>query len=254
MTCGSTTGYTEKQLNAGTSAPAIEWFTGWTSCIGLDKIMPVILGRACTSPYFEVQLVQQVALVRTDNPSTPVLKGTLQTPTSGSFSYGPGVLDISADTAGAAYVRWGISYTFTTGQGPASGNVGMEIAYTRCGEMAGAGTWQLTTTTTAVQYLAVTEFLPSLLVDKVKLAGICSSLTGNLQWRLVYRTAATSKASPGAWANVDANTYGAAEVNTGDVALSLSPNMRVQFGIGYFLSSAGSGQATLAAAIGTRRS
>ena len=82
-----------------------------------------------------------------------------------------------------------------------------------------------------------------------------TSLTGNFQWRLVYRTAATSKESPGAWAVVtDANApYGSGYVNTGDLSLSLAGKMWVQLGFQY-LSTSGDAQASLALALGTRRS
>lgn len=255
MTCGSSTGNVSKRLNAVSPAPSIEWMTGWIACIGLDKIKPVMHGKACTSNYFECQIVQQVALVRTDNPEASVVKGTLQTPTSGSFAYSPAVIDISADTGPAAFVRWGVSYKYTGGQSPASGDVELEVAYTKCGEMSGAGTWQLSSTTTDMQYIAISDWMPSILVDEVKLAAICSSLTGNLQWRLAYRTAATSKSDPGAWSPVtDTNApYVAGEVNTGDLPVFLGADMWVQFGIAYS-STSGSGQATLAAALGTRRS
>lgn len=91
------------------------------------------------------------------------MKGSLQTPSGGSFSYGFGVLDIVADTAGAPYVRWGVSYKYTSGQCPASGNVELGAAYTRCGEMSVAGTWQFASTTTVMQYLAISNLLAAAL-------------------------------------------------------------------------------------------
>lgn len=255
MACGGTTGSIQKRLNALSTTQAIEWFTGWISCVGLDDAMPVLMARAATSNYFEAQLVIQVAKVRTDAPEMPVLKGTAQTPTAGKFDYNPGVLDLTNDTVGAMFIRFGVAYKFVDGQSQAAADVELEVAYTRCGELAGSGTWQLSTTTTAEQYQVVTGMLPGILVDKVKLAAICASLTGNFEWRLAYRTAATQKSAPGAWSNVtDANApYGSGEVNTGDLAVTVGSNMWVQFAIVYKLSSAGSGQAGLTAALGVRR-
>lgn len=256
MPCGSLTRSESKRLNAVSPSSSIEWFTGWVSCVGLDKASIVLLGRAFSSTHFEGQIVQQVAKVRTDNPELPVLKGTLQTVSNGAISYHTGVLDISADTSEAAYVRWGVSYKHAAGQSPSSGDIELAVAYTRCGEVAGAGVWQLDTATTAAQYIPIAAWLPALLVDKARLAAIVTNLTGNLQWRLVYRTATTSTAAPGAWNNVtDADApYAGGEVNTGDLAVSLGSFMWVQFGIAYFLSSGGAGQATITAALGTRRS
>lgn len=256
MPCGSTTGSVSKRLNAISPAPSIEWMTGWLSCAGLDFISAVINGRACTSNHLEIQLVQQVAKVRTDNPEQSVAKGSVQTPSSGVFSYPTGVLDISADTDEAAFVRWGVIYKYAGGQSPASGDIELNVAYTRCGEVVGAGTWQLDSTTTAVQYVPIAGWLPALLVDKVKLAAIVTNLSGNLQWRLVYRTAATSTSVPGSWTDVtDGDApYTSGEVNTGDLAVSLGTVMWVQLGIAYNLSSGGTGQASIAAALSTRRS
>jgi hypothetical protein len=255
MTCGSITGEETERLNATTATFSYRWMTDWESCVGLDSIMATLRGRACSSDNLEVQLVQQIALVRTDKPGLPVLKGTLQSPTSGAFSYNTGVIDISSDTAPAAYVRWGVAYRHTSGQAQASGDVGLEVAFTRCGEVVEAGSWQIDTSTTSVRYLPIGEWLPALLVNKVKLAAICTNLSGPIQWRLVMRTAATDKEEPGAWSNVtDINApYGAGEINTGDLSVSLGANMWVQFGLVYNLSSAGTGQASISAALGVRR-
>lgn len=107
-----------------------------------------------------------------------------------------------------------------------------------------------------MRYIIISGWIPRILVTKVKLAAICSALTGNVQRRLAYRLAETAKGAPGGWTNVtDANApYGSGEVNTGDLSVSLGAYMWVQFAIAYNLSSAGSGQATLAAALGVRRS
>jgi hypothetical protein len=255
MACGGTTGSIQKRLTALSTTQAIEWFTGWISCVGLDEAMPVLTARAATSNYFEAQLVIQVAQVRTDVPEMPVLKGTAQTPTAGKFDYNPGVLDLSNDTTGAMFIRFGVAYKYVAGQSQAAADVELQVAYARCGELAGSGTWQLSTTTTAVQYQVITSMLVGMLVDEVKLAAICTSLTGNFQWRLAYRTATTQKSAPGAWSNVtDGNApYGSGEVNTGDLAVSVGSNLWVQFAIAYSLSSAGSGQASLTAALGVRR-
>ena len=72
MACGGTTGSVQKRLTGLTSTQAIEWYTGWISCVGLDEIMPTLVGRAATSADFEAQLVIQVAKVRTDDPEDPV--------------------------------------------------------------------------------------------------------------------------------------------------------------------------------------
>jgi len=256
MACGGTTGSQQKHLTALSSTQAIEWFTGWISCVGLDDIMPVIVARAATSNNFEAQVAIQVAKVRTDSPESPALKGAPQTPTAGKLDYNPGSIDISSDTAGAMFIRFGVAYRFTNGQSQCAADVLLEVAYTRCGELAGSGSWSLDSAVTTDQYQVLTGWLPSLLVQKVKLAAVCASLTGNLQWRLAYRTAATLKASPSGWSYVTDNSapYASGEVNTSDLPITLGSNLWVQFAIAYKLSSAGSGQASLTAALGVRRS
>lgn len=255
MSCGGSTGQSFKRLNALSPTFAYEWYTGWMSCVGLDTIMATIVGRACSSDHLQLQLVQQTAQVRTDDPNPPVLKGSIVSPTSGSADSNSTILDISGDTGPAAFVRWGIAYRYASGQSQASGDVGLEIGYVRCGELVGAGTWQLDSSTTSMRYIPVSDWLVRVLVDEVKLISLLTNLTGPLQYRLVYRTVATDKANPSAWQNVtDSNApYGVGDVNTGDLPVSLGQNMLVQFGIGYQLGAAGQGQGTLAAAVGIRR-
>ncbi len=255
MSCGGSTSQTFKRLNGTTPIFAYEWYTGWMSCVGLDTIMATVVGRACSSDDFECQVAQQVAKVRTDDPDAPTLLGSVLSPTAGVLDSNSTVLDISGDTEPAAFVRWGLAYRYANGQSQSSGDLGLDVAYVRCGELVGAGSWQLDSSTTAMRYIVVTDWLVRLLVDEVKLISLLTNLTGPLQYRLVYRTVATDKANPSAWANVtDANApYGAGDVNTGDLAISLGANMLVQLGIGYQLSTGGQGQGTISAAVGIRR-
>jgi|GEM_PF-2906115 len=234
MACGGTTGAVQKHLVATTGTQAIEWFTGWMSCVGMDKIMPALVAQPCSSADFRAQLVYQVAQVRTDNPDAPVLYGSVQNPTSGVIAYNPGSTTISTDTAGAMFVRFGVATNYVNGGSQCDADVQLEIGYVQCGELRGSGAWQLDTTTTSMRYQLLSGWIPVMLVDFVKLAAICTNLSGNLQWRLTYRTAATQKAVPGSWTDVtDANApYTGGEVNTGDLSVSLGNNMWVQFAFG----------------------
>ena len=115
MACGGTTGNVQNHLTALSSTEAIEWFTGWMLCVGLDDAMPVMVARVATSDFFEAQIVAQVAKVRTDAPETLVHLAAVQTPTAGSFDYNSGVLDLSSDTAGAMFIRFGVAYKSPAG-------------------------------------------------------------------------------------------------------------------------------------------
>lgn len=255
MTCGGTSNPVQDRLNAVSTTQVIKWFTGWMQCTGFDTIVPVLKAKAATSVYFEAQLVLQTAKVRTTEPEAPVTLGSVQTPSSGSFEYNPGAIDVSSNTDEAMFIRFGVAYNYTSGQEPASADVELEVSYHQCGQIAGAATHQLFATTGTAQFIAVTPWLPALLVEEVKAAASATSVTGNFQWRLVYRTAATSKESPGAWAVVTDNNapYSSGDINTGDLPVSLTGKMWVQLGV-QFLSSSGIAQASLGIVIGTRRS
>ncbi len=191
MSCGGSTSQTFKRLNATTPIFAYEWYTGWMSCVGLDTIMATVVGRACSSDDIECQVAQQVAKVRTDDPDPPTLLGSVLSPTSGVLDSNSTVLDISGATEPAAFVRWGLAYRYASGQSQSSGDLGLDVAYLRCGELVGAGSWQLDSSTTAMRYIPITDWLVRLLVDEVKLISLLTNLTGPLQYRLVYRTVAT---------------------------------------------------------------
>jgi hypothetical protein len=257
MACGGMPKRVQKRLNAYSATAAQEWFTEWLPAIGLDDVMIVFRARQATSAYFEGQLIMQTASVRTDQPNAISNVGSGQTSngTGNSFTYNTGVLDISASTAPVMWVRFGVAYKYSTAQAQASADVDVEVSYKQCGDMAGAATHQLSTTTVDDQFVAITPFLPGILVDGVKAALIINSLTGNFRCRLAYRLAATSKEQPGTWTAVtDANApYTGGEVCTGDLAVTVGSNMWIQFGILYDLSSTGTGQASVSAAVGTRR-
>ena len=256
MPCGKEIGPTQRRLTALSNANVVEWFGGWRPCIGLDEVMFVLKAAQASSDYFNAQVVIQVAKVRTDLPEAPALKGSLQTPTSGKFEYNTGVLDVSGDTAGMMFIRFGVAYKYTTGQSQSSADVTLDVAYTQCGDMVGSSSHQLSTTTVEDQYVAITGWLTGILAAEVKAAFVCNSLTGYFRYRLAYRTAATSQEAPSAWTAVtDTNTpYTAGEVNTGDLPVTLGSNMWIQFAILYDLSEAGTGQASVSVAIGVRRS
>jgi hypothetical protein len=159
MACGGTTGSVQKRLVALSAVQAIEWFTGWVSCIGMDSIMPILIARAASSNFFEAQIVMQVAKVRTDAPDVPLLKGAPQLPVNAKIDYNPGVLNIAADTAGAMFVRFGVAYRFPPGQAQCAADVEMAVAYVQCGDLVGSGTWQLNSTTPNAQQQIISDWI-----------------------------------------------------------------------------------------------
>jgi hypothetical protein len=207
--------------------------------------------KAASSAFFQGQICMQLAGVRTDEPGTPSTKGTQRTG-NGEWCE---TVDLTNDTPSKFFVRFGVAYNYQAGQAQSEADVDLEVTYSQCGEISGAATYQLPTTTTTAQFIAITGFLPAQLVEKIKAAVICNSVTGNVQWRIAYRTATTSKDAPGAWtALTDANApYGAGEVDTGDLPFTNTGVMWMRIGIQYWATS-GQAQGTIAAAIATRRS
>lgn len=253
MPCGKSTGAKQRQIVAYSTTVAYEWFTDWMPCVGMDSMRAVMKIKASSNAYFQGQICIQVASVRTDEPDQPILKDSQRT---GNGEWCTGNLDISADTDDKMFIRFGVAYNYQSAQSQSSSTVELEVTYQQCGEIVAAATHQLTTMTTDAQYIAITGWLPAHFVDKVKAAVVCNGLTGNFRWRLAYRTAGTSKDSPNAWGNVtDANApYQSGETNTNDLAITNTGIMWVQIGIAYFLSTGSTlGQATVAAAIGVRR-
>lgn len=260
MACGGLSKKSQKRLNAFSTTVAYEWFTDWLPAIGMDSAMVVLKGRAASSVQFQAQVVMQTAAVRTDQPSDPITKGSAQFPATNTnyFSYNTNIMDITSNTGSVMFVRFGVAYNLVSGASvPASADVELEVAYTQCGDIVAAVTHQLATTTSTAQYIAVTGWLPRILVDKVKAGLVCNSLTGNFVFQLAYRTAETSKESPSAWTLVADATgpapYGAGEGCTSELPVSLGNNMWVQFGIMY-KSTSGDGQASVSVALCARRS
>jgi hypothetical protein len=82
---------------------------------------------------------------------------------------------------------------------------------------------------------------------------ICMSLSGNLQYRLTYRTAATSIEDASTWSTGFDTCRTTAEFNSTAMPLSLGTNMWVQFGIQHANSAVPSlGQATIDVVTGIR--
>ena len=254
MTCGSTSGPTGGRFAALSETQVIEWLTGWVPCVGMDTIRPTLKLRAASSDNFEAQIVCQVAKVRADEPEDPVLVTTAQSPSSGTLDYCPGNVSVSSDAADAVLIRFGIAYAYATSTSQCMADVELEVTYHQYGQIAGASSHELSSGTSEGRYVIMTPMLPAILVDKVKAAVSCTSLTGNFKWRLAYRTATAAKDSPGAWSVVtDGNApYGSGDTNTGDLSVTLGSVAWVQLGLQYY-STTGEGQAALAAAVGTRR-
>jgi hypothetical protein len=129
-----------------------------------------------------------------------------------------------------------------------------EVADDGCGGVACTGSFSLQTQTTSDSFVPLSGWLSALDAEKVKLAVVCASLSGNFQWRICYRTAPTSTQEPGAWSTSFDAFRGAGEVCTGELSPSVAADMYVQLGIQHSLSSGSAlGQATIHAVASARK-
>jgi hypothetical protein len=102
----------------------------------------------------------------------------------------------------------------------------------------------------------LTGWIPALEADKVEAAVVTDASSTDWEGRLAYRTAEVVTESTSAWSVLEAGyTTGSGERNTGELTLSISSKMWVQFGLAYRMKSAGSfTQATVTAAVMVRKS
>ena len=103
-------------------------------------------------------------------------------------------------------------------------------------------------------YVAVTPWIPTIAAAKMRAALSITSLTGDFQCRMAYRTAETSQQSPNGWSTTFDSTWRTAgEATTNDLTPTYSDVMWVQFGLQYNLSSGTPGQASVACAVAVQK-
>lgn len=257
-------GVTKRLKTSSTSDEQFEPFTDWIPAIGVDNVQLVIKRKSVqlegTAPTWNVQPAIQVALVRPDNPDAwAVFTGT-GSPYVGAGESQTDVQSIAGTTGGKMFVRFGVNY-YLGGTSPTYGEADVEVvtAYTQCGHLVGAMTQELQVfNTTTDSYVAITGWLPAIEAQKVVAAFVISGLLGNFRCQLAYRTAIASIQVPSSWALLEGAVYRTAngETTTGEITLSITSKMYVQFGIAFSQSTAGSapGQATVSTSVAVRRS
>ncbi len=252
MSCGALSSAVQKSLVCTLGITSYEWFTPWLPCTGIDKFKAVLKNKN-DSGDFESQVATQFAAVRTDNPDAPSTHGSAL---QDSGEYCTGEVDISSAGSTKFYVRFGVAFKVygVSPSVPARANVELQVAYETVGQVLAPMAAQLSTTTTANQFVAVSSWVPVLNARKVKAAVVVNSLTDNFRWQLAYRVATTSKQVPGAWStNFQGGYNTSGEFNTGELTPSGVNDMWVQFGIQYNASASGNGQASVTAAVAVRR-
>ena len=242
----------QRHLVATPNAVAVyEWFTPWMPATGVSNVKAVLKRRALTGN-FRAQVAYQTAAVRPDLPDTPAKIGSAQ---AGAGEYCTGVVDVSAGTATAGFIRYGAAIDLSAAGDPGQADVALDVTDDACGSPIGTATLALSTTTTANAFAAVTPWVPAQHAAKIRAAIVISGLSGNFQCRLAYRTAATSKEAPGAWSTTfDTWRTADGEANTGDLSPTSANEMWIQFGVQHALSSgAALGQAIVSVALTGRK-
>jgi hypothetical protein len=163
---------------------------------------------------------------------------------------------IKRNTAGKAWVRFGIQYSAASAPGAAE--VTLALSYAACGKMVGSWRGQLASESTADSFVALTPFIPALLADKIQAAMIVSSQgtsSTGFRARIVVRYAAAMTAVPSTWTDTtDTGSTGPVERNTNLITLTTGGNLYAQLGLAYSSATSGTlATADLAVAVGARR-
>jgi len=176
MPCGQLLGPYQARLAAISATVQYHWLTGWFPATGVDNIKGV-LRNCAVDGNFQSRLVLQLATIRTDDPSAPVLLEASYLQDAGERC--TGVLDISNSTASKYFMRLGIAYSVHTGSSIAAADVGLELAYNSCGEIIGATSLDLVTPGTNSLHTPITGWVPAMYAAKVKAIIIVTNAIGN---------------------------------------------------------------------------
>lgn len=234
MSCNSVTPVISKRLVTVSTVQAFEWYTDWIPAAAITRIQSVLKSKG-VSGNIAVQVAIQTASIRPDDPDSPSVVGSVL---SGAGELSSSVADVTAPFSGKYFVRFGVAYGLTGGT-LAQGDVSLLLAYDMCGSVVGSQVLAFATSSNTDAFIPITTWIPSLSTEKVRAVVVATGST-SLQWKLSYRTAATSVEAPNGWqSNLEVSYHGLGSVNTGDLSPSLGSDMWIQFGIQYCSSSGG---------------
>lgn len=254
MSCSKLTKEVSKTLTNSSVTLTEEYFTDWMPAIGVDSLWVTQKVTNMSVVALNYQPIIQTARVRTNKPGNSSSFDSSRTTAVESCT---GPEDVHTTTEGQMYFRLGVQYK-ASAAGLAKADLAYQAVYTQCGKVADSWSGHLEASSTDERFQAISAWMPSSEAEKVMVALIISSLTGNIQFMLTWRTATTSTEAPGAWItspNAEAAWHTAnEETTTAQIATSITTDMWVQFGLRYKLSSGTFGQADVATATCVRRS
>jgi len=251
MSCARLTPVVEKRLRANSAAYVnYEWFTDWMPCPGLDTVRALIKIMNADSG-FEARFAFQTAEVRTDDPGDPTFLGGDDYHT-GEDEYCTNDLDISAYTADAFFVRFGIAYKTDAQSVWQAADVSFQAAYGVKGNVVGKASQEVIAPDDTYRNMVISDWVPALSADSFKVALVvnCGDDT-DFYTKLAYQTAAGNTETPDAW------TGGGTE-DTGDrqdcetVSTSTSNKMWVRFGVAYKADGSTNLSGYITAAVSTK--
>lgn len=260
MGCGKTGKSVTKRLVTTTTDEIFEPFTDWMLGIGVDYVRMVIKRKnvqvAGGAPTINFKPAMQVAQVRPDDALAYVDIAGIG-PYAGAGESQTSEQNIATTTAANFWVRFGVSY-YLGGTTPTSGQADVEaqVSYTACGSMVGSMTQELQVyNTTSNSFVAISGWVPAVDADKVVAAFVITNIGSNFQCQLAYRTAATSIQATSVWNLIGTVQNANGETATTELALSLSGQMFVQFGLAFSQSAAGAapGRASVSTAVAVRK-
>jgi hypothetical protein len=201
-----------------------------------------------------VVLATQVAEVRIDRPSAPVpLAGFTPHSADGDYYYSAGDIGVAALVAGQTFIRFGLSQTVSSAPNTGRADANLQVASRQLGRLIAPWSGHLVATTTTSQFVPIARWMPAPSVVTFAGTYILTSVTGNFQMRLTYRTAATSPDNADAWASGFGSFIPSGEDNTGELTPTTTGKMWIQLGVEYSLSAGTTpGNADLMVLVGIR--
>jgi hypothetical protein len=256
MSCGQLTPEVTRRLVAYSTTEAIEWYTDWMFCCGIDTVRRMLANRnvTATASTFQTRFYVQVAKARTDNPETPVTWASTYVTGNAEASANQSV---STQASAGFFIRFGVGYSLTTGSTPVGGDVTLQVAFDACGDVVGQATFEVQNANTGDVNVPVSGWFPGIQVDLVNVAIVATGLSGVPQWRWIYQTAPTVTSVVDAWAAGGAGTYltAAGDSNSTDTTLAVgATKFWCRLGLGFASQTGGTlSQATFTVLVAIRR-